>query len=87
MCCWWWCRKTGVSELVSLGGFRNIRKDFDWEGAKLELDETQFEWGTVYEIEVETVSLLQRPKSDHWGRPHMPWTVYICPLPSLKHQA
>ena len=52
-----WCRKTGVTELLSLGGFRNIRKDFDWEGAKLELDETQFEWGTVYEIEVETVRL------------------------------
>ena len=32
-----------------------MRKDFDWEGFKLELDETQFDWGTVYEIEVETV--------------------------------
>jgi len=40
---------------VCLGGFRNVRSDFDWEGFKLELDETRFEWGTVYEIEVETV--------------------------------
>ncbi len=46
-----------MSELVSLGGFKNVRSDFDFEGFKLELDETQFEWGTVYEIEVETVSL------------------------------
>ncbi len=45
-----------MSELVSLGGFKNVRSDFDFEGFKLELDETQFEWGTVYEIEVETVS-------------------------------
>jgi hypothetical protein len=48
-------RDTGVAELVCLGGFRNVRSDFDWEGFKLELDETRFEWGTVYEIEVETV--------------------------------
>ncbi len=40
---------------MCLGGFRNVRSDFDWEGFKLELDETRFDWGTVYEIEVETV--------------------------------
>ena len=40
---------------MCLGGFRNLRRDYSWEGFKLELDETQFEWGTVYEIEVETV--------------------------------
>ena len=40
---------------MCLGGFRNVRSDFDWAGCKLELDETQYEWGTVYEIEVETV--------------------------------
>ena len=44
-----------MRELVCLGGFRNLRRDYAWEGFKLELDETQFEWGTVYEIEVETV--------------------------------
>ena len=48
-------REMGVEELVCLGGFRNVRSDFDWAGCKLELDETQFEWGTVYEIEVESV--------------------------------
>ncbi|KAK9800869.1 hypothetical protein WJX73_002996 [Symbiochloris irregularis] len=48
------CRKLGVEHLVGLGGFKNVRKDFSWEGFKLELDETQFEWGTVFEIEVET---------------------------------
>ena len=47
-----------MSDLKCLGGFRNVRSDFDWEGFKLELDETQFDWGTVYEIEVETVSAL-----------------------------
>ncbi len=46
-----------MTELVSLGGFKNVRSDFDFEGVKLELDETQFDWGTVYEIEVETVSV------------------------------
>lgn len=45
-----------MSHLKSLGGFKNVRSDFDFEGFKLELDETQFDWGTVYEIEVETVS-------------------------------
>ena len=53
-------REMGVEELVCLGGFRNVRSDFDWAGCKLELDETQFEWGTVYEIEVESVRA--RPK-------------------------
>ena len=33
-----------------------MRSDYDWEGFKLELDETHFDWGTVYEVEVETVS-------------------------------
>lgn len=40
--------------LVCLGGFRNIRGDYDYEGLKLELDETIYEWGTCFEIEVET---------------------------------
>ena len=42
------------SGLVCLGGFRNVRQVFTWEGFTLELDETGYEWGTVYEIEVET---------------------------------
>ena len=40
---------------MCLGGFKNLRRDYSWEGFKLELDETQFDWGTVYEVEVETV--------------------------------
>ncbi|KAG2441861.1 hypothetical protein HXX76_003469 [Chlamydomonas incerta] len=46
--------KFGVGSLVGLGGFRNQRDVYEWEGHSLELDETQFEHGTLYEIEVET---------------------------------
>ena len=48
-------RKTGFAELVCSGGFRNRRQVYSWEGFTLELDETRFEHGTLYEIEVETV--------------------------------
>ena len=46
----------GVPEggFVGLGGFRNIRDVFVWEGETLELDETLYEWGTLYELECET---------------------------------
>lgn len=43
-----------ASELVCIGGFKNVRKEFSFEGHTLELDETNFEHGTVYEIEVES---------------------------------
>ena len=49
------CRQHGVKTLKCLGGFRNERSDFKWEGFKLELDRTMFPHGTVYEVEVETV--------------------------------
>ena len=49
------CRQQQPKGLVCLGGFRNIRGDYDYEGLKLELDETIYEWGTCFEIEVETV--------------------------------
>lgn len=39
---------------MCLGGFRNVRNVYNWEGYKIELDETHFEFGTNYEIEVET---------------------------------
>lgn len=42
------------NEFVCLGGFRNVRNVFDWQGLTLELDETQFDFGTCYEIECET---------------------------------
>lgn len=39
---------------LCLGGFRNVRNVYDWEGVKLELDETHYAFGTTYEIECET---------------------------------
>jgi uncharacterized protein YjbK len=49
------CRLVGpVQELKSLGGFKNIRKVCLWEGHTLEIDETCYDWGTVYEVECET---------------------------------
>jgi hypothetical protein len=73
------CRRHNVRELVCLGGFKNVRKDFDWEGFKLELDETQFEWGTVYEIEVETV---RAPGcSESFLDPKIHQRYHVCPVP------
>lgn len=43
-----------ATELVCIGGFRNVRKEFAFEGHTLELDETRFGHGTVFEIEVES---------------------------------
>jgi uncharacterized protein YjbK len=45
---------TGVQQLVCLGGFNNTRQEFGWRGHVLELDETRYEWGTLYELECET---------------------------------
>ncbi|KAJ4953573.1 hypothetical protein NE237_030405 [Protea cynaroides] len=39
---------------MCLGGFRNVRTVFDWKQLKLELDETQYDFGTSYEIECES---------------------------------
>ena len=50
------CRKLGLKELVGMGGFKNQREVFKWQGETLELDQTSYDWGTLYEIEVETVS-------------------------------
>lgn len=43
-----------VQNFVCLGGFRNVRNVFHWENLVLELDETQYAFGTAYEIECET---------------------------------
>lgn len=43
-----------ITELKCLGGFKNDRTVFAWCGQTIELDETKYEWGTVYEIELET---------------------------------
>ncbi|XP_068637899.1 triphosphate tunnel metalloenzyme 3-like [Aristolochia californica] len=45
---------SGEKGFVCLGGFRNVRAVYDWEGLKLELDETQYDFGTNYEIECES---------------------------------
>ncbi|KAK2982815.1 hypothetical protein RJ640_021305 [Escallonia rubra] len=44
----------GEGGLVCLGGFRNVRAVFEWNGLKLELDESRFDFGTSYEIECES---------------------------------
>eukprot|EP01025_Chloroclados_australasicus_P019120 TRINITY_DN2029_c0_g1_i1.p1 TRINITY_DN2029_c0_g1~~TRINITY_DN2029_c0_g1_i1.p1 ORF type:complete len:198 (+),score=21.93 TRINITY_DN2029_c0_g1_i1:265-858(+) len=47
-------RQYAPTGLVSLGGFKNIRHVHHWEGLDLEVDETQYNWGTMYEIECES---------------------------------
>nr|XP_043628118.1 triphosphate tunnel metalloenzyme 3 isoform X1 [Erigeron canadensis]XP_043628119.1 triphosphate tunnel metalloenzyme 3 isoform X2 [Erigeron canadensis] len=39
---------------VGLGGFKNLRNVYEWKGLMIELDETSFEFGTLYEIECES---------------------------------
>ena len=48
-------RQHNITELKCLGGFKNNRTVLDWSDNVIELDETLYEWGTVYEIELETV--------------------------------
>eukprot|EP00878_Enallax_costatus_P005718 GHUV01005996.1.p1 GENE.GHUV01005996.1~~GHUV01005996.1.p1 ORF type:complete len:199 (+),score=59.12 GHUV01005996.1:362-958(+) len=43
-----------VSSLICLGGFNNSRQEIQWHGFTLELDETTYPWGTLYELEAET---------------------------------
>lgn len=43
-----------VKGLVGLGGFGNVRSVYDWKGLKLEVDDTNFDFGTLYEIECES---------------------------------
>ncbi|KAK8466151.1 hypothetical protein PHAVU_008G016200 [Phaseolus vulgaris] len=44
----------GANGVVCLGGFRNVRAVHEWEGLKLELDETNYDFGTSYELECES---------------------------------
>lgn len=48
----------GVGEqgFVCLGGFRNVRGVYEWKGLKLELDESNFDFGTCYELECESLN-------------------------------
>lgn len=41
-------------DFVCLGGFRNVRGVYEWNGLKLEVDETNYDFGTSYEIECES---------------------------------
>lgn len=39
---------------VCLGGFKNLRKVYEWNGLVLEVDETSYEFGKLYEVECES---------------------------------
>ncbi|KAH9624411.1 hypothetical protein KSS87_003430 [Heliosperma pusillum] len=39
---------------VCLGGFKNVRGVYEWNSLTLELDETLFDFGTLYEVECES---------------------------------
>ena len=40
--------------LVALGGFYNLRKEYQWQSNLLEVDQTCYPWGTLHEVECET---------------------------------
>ncbi|KAL3625210.1 hypothetical protein CASFOL_030664 [Castilleja foliolosa] len=44
----------GVKGFVGLGGFRNVRNVYEWNGVKLEVDEVKYEFGDMYEVECES---------------------------------
>lgn len=44
----------GVLGYVGLGGFGNVRSVYEWKGLRLEVDETCFGFGTLYEVECES---------------------------------
>ncbi|XP_010250281.1 PREDICTED: triphosphate tunel metalloenzyme 3-like isoform X2 [Nelumbo nucifera] len=46
--------RIGDKGFICMGGFRNVRAVYGWKGLKLELDETQYDFGTCYEIECES---------------------------------
>ncbi|PHT42465.1 Triphosphate tunel metalloenzyme 3 [Capsicum baccatum] len=41
----------GERGFIGLGGFKNVRSVFEWNGVILEVDETIYDFGTCYEIE------------------------------------
>ncbi|PHT75492.1 Triphosphate tunel metalloenzyme 3 [Capsicum annuum] len=41
----------GERGFIGLGGFKNVRNVFEWNGVVLEVDETIYDFGTCYEIE------------------------------------
>jgi adenylate cyclase class IV len=49
--------------LQYLGGFDNKRMVYDWRGFTLEVDQTSYPWGCMYEIECETETPEQLKES------------------------
>lgn len=45
----------GVKSFVGLGGFRNVRNVYEWNGVKLEVDEVKYDFGDMYEVECESL--------------------------------
>ncbi|KAK4375580.1 hypothetical protein RND71_006257 [Anisodus tanguticus] len=45
----------GEEGFIGLGGFKNVRNVFEWNGVELEVDETMYDFGTCYEIECESL--------------------------------
>lgn len=45
----------GIESFVGLGGFKNVRNVYAWNEVKLEVDEVNYEFGDMYEIECESV--------------------------------
>ncbi|OIV99886.1 hypothetical protein TanjilG_26224 [Lupinus angustifolius] len=43
-----------VNGFLGLGGFKNVRNVYEWKGLKLEIDESAYDFGTLYEIECES---------------------------------
>lgn len=76
-----------MQRLVCMGGFKNQRDVFEWEGETLELDQTMYEWGTLYEIEVETVRVARgvgvRPGAASFVA--RGGCCYACRLSRLRH--
>jgi hypothetical protein len=54
--------------LVCLGGFRNVRVVYEWQGLKLEVDETGYDFGTCYEVECEREREREREKQKVMGK-------------------
>ncbi|CAB4303330.1 unnamed protein product [Prunus armeniaca] len=46
-------REEGLG-FVCLGGFRNVRGVYEWKGLKIEVDESNYDFGTCYEVECES---------------------------------
>lgn len=42
-----------VTGLICLGGFKNVRDVYRWNELNIEVDETKYDWGTVFEVECE----------------------------------